>query len=190
MMKDASEKKLLKSLGLRLLQLREDTGFSQETMSFRIGMDRTMYASAERGERNLSLAMLQKIAWGFGLTLSKLLVGVGGEPPQIEDSWAERIAHKTSATALRIAERRDLPSKREVPLAANQLLAQMRRTEAARGEARGYRKGEQRAFLHCIRALMEANLGDACVVMHLLHIPESEQAKYQKLLSEKAFPTA
>lgn len=54
----------------------EYSGLSQEKFAHSIGMDRTYYASVERGKRNISIVNLEKIAQGFGVTLSELLKGV------------------------------------------------------------------------------------------------------------------
>jgi len=67
---------LLNDFGQRLKELRHQTGLSQEKFALKIGMDRTYYASVEAGKRNISLQNIQKIADGFGLSLSELFQGV------------------------------------------------------------------------------------------------------------------
>ena len=62
--------------GKKLKDLREAEGLSQEKFAARIGMDRTYYASVERGNRNPSLLNIKKIADGFGISLSDLFKGV------------------------------------------------------------------------------------------------------------------
>lgn len=59
-------------LGERIRLLREQAKISQEKFALKIGMDRTYYASVEKGRRNISLMNLQKIANGFNITLSEL----------------------------------------------------------------------------------------------------------------------
>ena len=58
--------------GNRIRELRIKTGLSQEKFALKIGMDRTYYASVESGKRNIALINIQKIADGFGVSLSEL----------------------------------------------------------------------------------------------------------------------
>ena len=58
--------------GNRIRELRVKTGLSQERFALKIGMDRTYYASVESGKRNISIINIQKIANGFGISLSDL----------------------------------------------------------------------------------------------------------------------
>ncbi len=63
---------ILLRFGKRLKVLRERQGVSQEKFALSIGMDRTYYASVENGKRNISLENINKIANGFGVSLSEL----------------------------------------------------------------------------------------------------------------------
>lgn len=65
-----------KAFGLRVRQLRKETGMSQETFALSINMDRTYLASVEAGKRNISLCNIEKIAKGLNLTISELLSGI------------------------------------------------------------------------------------------------------------------
>ncbi|MGO4547316.1 helix-turn-helix domain-containing protein [Paenibacillus sp. 2TAB23] len=56
--------------GLRCKQLRARSGMSQETLAFKSGLDRTYVSSIERGERNVSLLSMVKIAAAFHVSLS------------------------------------------------------------------------------------------------------------------------
>jgi regulatory protein munI len=58
--------------GKRIKSLRNETGLSQEKFALKIGMDRTYYASVESGKRNISLQNIEKIAKGFGVSISQL----------------------------------------------------------------------------------------------------------------------
>lgn len=60
------------AFGNRIRQLRQQTGLSQEKFAIKIGMDRTYYASVESGKRNISLQNIEKIAGGFGISISQL----------------------------------------------------------------------------------------------------------------------
>lgn len=66
------------SFGLRCRELRDRTGLSQEKFALSIGMDRSYYASIEVGIRNVTLVNMNKIARGYGISLSELLLGVEG----------------------------------------------------------------------------------------------------------------
>ena len=65
-----------KSFGLRVQQLRKETGLSQEKFALSIDMDRTYLASVEAGKRTISLWNIQKIAKGLNLSISELLSGI------------------------------------------------------------------------------------------------------------------
>jgi len=68
--------KLQKALGKRVRELRLRAGYSQEAFADHCGVHRTFMGTIERGETNLSLQNLARLAAGFGITLSKLLSGV------------------------------------------------------------------------------------------------------------------
>jgi transcriptional regulator with XRE-family HTH domain len=55
---------------------RHELGFSQEEFADICGLDRTYMGGIERGERNLSLVNIEKIARGFEISLSELFRGV------------------------------------------------------------------------------------------------------------------
>lgn len=68
-----SESENLKALGRTIRSLREERGFSQMELSFRSELDRTYIGSVERGERNISLLNLLKIADALQVHVSMLL---------------------------------------------------------------------------------------------------------------------
>lgn len=55
---------------------RHGLGLSQEEFADVCGLDRTYMGGIERGERNLSLINMEKIAEGFEISLSELFRGV------------------------------------------------------------------------------------------------------------------
>jgi transcriptional regulator with XRE-family HTH domain len=61
------------NLGNAIRARREALRFSQDTFADAIGMHRAYYGSIERGERNLTLSTLVRLATGLGVGLGKLL---------------------------------------------------------------------------------------------------------------------
>ena len=53
--------------GNRIKQLRLSKGLSQEKFAISIDMDRTYYASVEKGKRNISIVNIEKIAKGLDI---------------------------------------------------------------------------------------------------------------------------
>lgn len=58
--------------GEYLRSLRTDRGLSQEDFAALCGLDRTYIGAIERGERNVSLVNIAKIASGLGLPIREL----------------------------------------------------------------------------------------------------------------------
>ena len=58
--------------GNRIKQLRLSKGLSQEKFAISIDMDRTYYASVEKGRRNISIVNIEKIAKGLDISLEEL----------------------------------------------------------------------------------------------------------------------
>jgi len=61
---------LLRSLGLRVKQLREAKGWTQEALAERSALDRSYIAGIEAGLRNPSIKAVAKISRGLGATLA------------------------------------------------------------------------------------------------------------------------
>jgi transcriptional regulator with XRE-family HTH domain len=68
---------ILKAFGDRVRLKREKACLSQENFAESVGVHRTYIGSVERGERNLSLVNIDKIAGALGLSLSDLFQGIG-----------------------------------------------------------------------------------------------------------------
>lgn len=66
------EKKFLKTFGTHIRVLRKKAGFSQEDFALEVGLDRTYIGGIERGERNIALLNLHKIATGLKIPLKDL----------------------------------------------------------------------------------------------------------------------
>lgn len=67
-------------LGAHLRRAREEQGVSQTTLARRIKMEPTNLRKVERGEKNLTVDTLRRIAGGLGMRLEVRLMA-GGEPP-------------------------------------------------------------------------------------------------------------
>jgi transcriptional regulator with XRE-family HTH domain len=64
---------LKRRLGEVVRRLRKAKGYSQEGFADHIGVHRTYMGAVERGEQNISLGSLEKIAAGLGVRLWELL---------------------------------------------------------------------------------------------------------------------
>ncbi len=62
--------------GKAIRQRRHKLGVSQEEFADLCGLDRTYIGGIERGERNVALVNIEKIAKGLKLSLSELFRGV------------------------------------------------------------------------------------------------------------------
>ncbi|MBF0503100.1 MAG: helix-turn-helix transcriptional regulator [Candidatus Riflebacteria bacterium] len=65
--------KILATFGSRVRELRKEKGWSQEELAARCSLDRTYIGGIERGERNLAILNICKIAKTLGISLSELL---------------------------------------------------------------------------------------------------------------------
>jgi transcriptional regulator with XRE-family HTH domain len=61
--------------GERLRQVRMAQGISQEKLAELAGLHRTYVSSVERGERNISLVNIEKLALAMGVTPKALMPG-------------------------------------------------------------------------------------------------------------------
>jgi len=69
-------RQIQRKFGARLRELRKSKGLSQEELAFRAELDRSFVGQVERGERNISLFNIYKLAKGLEVTSSLLLDGV------------------------------------------------------------------------------------------------------------------
>jgi len=60
------------NFGERVRALRKQKGLSQESLALACGLDRTYIGGVERGERNLSLLNIYKIAGALGVEAKEL----------------------------------------------------------------------------------------------------------------------
>ena len=61
-----------RTFGRRVRQLRAERRLSQEALAMACGLDRTYIGGVERGERNISLVNIQKIATALGVSARDL----------------------------------------------------------------------------------------------------------------------
>ncbi len=73
-------KPLQKRLGRAIRRLRTAAGYSQEDFAVVVGVHRTYMGAVERGEVNISLRNMEKIAESLEITVSKLLREAEKEP--------------------------------------------------------------------------------------------------------------
>ncbi len=59
--------------GKKLKRIRLEKGLSQEALALSADIDRTYVPSIEKGKRNISITILEKLAKALGVTISQLL---------------------------------------------------------------------------------------------------------------------
>ena len=91
--------------GKHVRELRTEQGYSQESFAQECGMDRTYIGGIERGERNVTLVNIQKIASALGISLPEIMAF----DTDVVD------LHKTSLKELRS---KDIPALEKMFLAA------------------------------------------------------------------------
>ncbi len=67
---------LLKKFGDRVQSLRNQAGISQEKLAEMAKMHRTYISGIERGERNVSLINIMRLASALNVSVSKLMKGI------------------------------------------------------------------------------------------------------------------
>ena len=73
---DEGQRGLLLAFGVAVRRLRRERGWSQEECADRAGVHRTYMGAIERGEQNLSLVSIARVAAGLGISLSALMAEV------------------------------------------------------------------------------------------------------------------
>ena len=67
---------ILQRFGERVRELRAEAGYSQEAFAEECDLDRTYMGGVERGERNLGLRNVEKIAEALDISIAELMEGV------------------------------------------------------------------------------------------------------------------
>ena len=68
----AFENNIKKIFGTRVRALQTEKGWSQEDFAFKCGLHRTYISAVERGERNISIENIKKIANAFRIDIAEL----------------------------------------------------------------------------------------------------------------------
>jgi len=74
-----TKEQILSAFGATLRAYRQEAGLSQEKLAAKAGLDRTYVGGAERGERNVALINIVRLAEALGVTPADL---VSLSPPQ------------------------------------------------------------------------------------------------------------
>lgn len=72
--------KAQEQLGMRIKFLRSQRKWSQEDLSFEANVNKNYICDLEKGRRNPSLVVLERIADAFGITLQELFKGIESIP--------------------------------------------------------------------------------------------------------------
>jgi len=71
-MDDAQKQEVMTRFGARLRRLRKAIKLSQEKVALRAGIDRSYYGGIERGENNVSLINIERIAGALEVATAEL----------------------------------------------------------------------------------------------------------------------
>ncbi len=91
----AVSKLLIMTVGDNVKRLREDRGVKQQEIADLIGMHRSNYSKIESGQREISVAALDKVANFFGITVDTLIHMESKIPKEVQ------IEDKTTAEQIR-----------------------------------------------------------------------------------------
>ncbi|MBR9802634.1 MAG: helix-turn-helix domain-containing protein [Rubinisphaera brasiliensis] len=72
----AKRQEVFVRLDQRVRGLRREQGYSQESFAYACELDRTYMGGIERGERNVGLRNIERIASTLGISLSELMDGL------------------------------------------------------------------------------------------------------------------
>ena len=76
---------ILTTFGLRIRELRTAKNISQEDLALRSGMDRSYVGGVERGERNISLVNIGKLADALEEDLALVFAGLQARAAKSKD---------------------------------------------------------------------------------------------------------
>jgi len=99
-----------RALGNAMRAARGEHGYAQESFALHTGLDRSNYGAIERGEFNVTLDTIVKVASGLNITVAELL-----HRCSIERSSDRRTAEQTIRTAVPVPTRYLNLSRAEAP---------------------------------------------------------------------------
>lgn len=67
-----TDREFLIEFGKKIQSIRKQLGLSQEELAYKVGFHRTYVGMIERGERNITLNNLKKLATALGLEIKDL----------------------------------------------------------------------------------------------------------------------
>jgi transcriptional regulator with XRE-family HTH domain len=67
---------ICRRVGARIRRARTNKGLSQEQLALEAGLHRAYVGQIERGEKNIGISNLARIAKALGLSLAELLAGI------------------------------------------------------------------------------------------------------------------
>ncbi len=68
-----TKEEILKGMGARLRKFRNDNGYNREFIANHLGITERTYASYERGEHDIPMEVMYKLALLYRVTLTKLI---------------------------------------------------------------------------------------------------------------------
>lgn len=68
---------LAKKLGAYIRDARKAKGFSQESFAYKLGLHRTYVGAVERGEKNITIKNLEKLADCLDVKISDIFLSLG-----------------------------------------------------------------------------------------------------------------
>lgn len=80
---------LRKRLGQRIRQLRHTQGWTQQELAEKAGLDFKYLGGVERGERNVTIGNIEKIAAGLAVEAHQLFLFSAPDTPQPEEHLTE-----------------------------------------------------------------------------------------------------
>lgn len=92
---DAAVDALIRQVGLRVRQLRSETGMARRELSERSGVSPRYLAQLEGGEGNISIGLLQRVALALGTSVEALLQS--GEPQAVEAATVSKLFQSADA---------------------------------------------------------------------------------------------
>jgi transcriptional regulator with XRE-family HTH domain len=75
-----TEKDLLIKLGLKIKELREKAGLTQEELAFISNLHRTYIGMIERAEKNITITTLFKISNALGVSIKEIMQDFDDKP--------------------------------------------------------------------------------------------------------------